>query len=276
MIATNLKFWITAGVLWFSTSVFAQNKSANYIQFTYWNVNNFGAGTFKVKRKINMDNDKSVEQILYVIPSGAVDTTIQRDKRELVTDEKGQQINKLTLYDGPRKAFTPTENIFHFYKTNNFKAISSVTGVPHSQNSYILEDKNIDFGWKITEERKKIAEFECIKAVSKPFRGRTYTAWFAPEIPISNGPWKLGGLPGLILEANDEKSEVRFIFESIIINPENRPEIQDPYKDSYFERVDWEKYKQRTKEARQRLFKSQEAKGVKSEGYKAVTLEMID
>ena len=42
------------------------------------------------------------------------------------------------------------------------------------------------------------------------FRGRRWTAWFATDIPVSDGPWKLSGLPGLILEAYDKGHQYTF------------------------------------------------------------------
>jgi len=47
-----------------------------------------------------------------------------------------------------------------------------------------------------------VAGYLCRKAVCS-FRGRVIEAWFSPDIPINNGPWKFGGLPGLILKLYD-------------------------------------------------------------------------
>lgn len=68
--------------------------------------------------------------------------------------------------------------------------------------------------WKILSETKKIGAFECTKATSN-FSGREYTAWFSIDIPLPYGPWKLTGLPGLILEAYDTDKEIYFYFKSI-------------------------------------------------------------
>lgn len=63
--------------------------------------------------------------------------------------------------------------------------------------------------WEITDSVKTVIGYECFKAVCN-YRGREWTAWFAPEIPIQDGPWKLCGLPGLILEAYDSHHDYSF------------------------------------------------------------------
>ncbi|MHA7941650.1 GLPGLI family protein [Formosa sp. 3Alg 14/1] len=68
--------------------------------------------------------------------------------------------------------------------------------------------------WEISEDTKSIGQYTCTKATVM-FRGRKYTAWFTTEIPLPYGPWKLQGLPGLILEAYDTDKEVYFYFKSI-------------------------------------------------------------
>lgn len=68
--------------------------------------------------------------------------------------------------------------------------------------------------WEITDSVKTVIGYECFKATAE-FRGRKWTAWFTPEIPIQDGPWKLCGLPGLILEAYDTSHDYSFTAEGI-------------------------------------------------------------
>ena len=68
--------------------------------------------------------------------------------------------------------------------------------------------------WNMTDDTMVILNVSCKKATTT-FKGRFYTAWYADEIPIMNGPWKLGGLPGLIMEAYDDENNwhVQFVNE---------------------------------------------------------------
>lgn len=82
------------------------------------------------------------------------------------------------------------------------------------ENHYLIDDVIHPMAWRILTDVKQINGIPVRKARCE-HRGRSYTAWFAPSIPISNGPWKLGGLPGLILEAYDDEKEVVFLFRSL-------------------------------------------------------------
>ncbi|MFT6096031.1 MAG: GLPGLI family protein [Mariniflexile sp.] len=52
--------------------------------------------------------------------------------------------------------------------------------------------------WKLLKEDKLIDKYICKKAEVQ-FRGRKFTAWYAPEIAVPFGPFKFKGLPGLII-----------------------------------------------------------------------------
>lgn len=74
---------------------------------------------------------------------------------------------------------------------------------------FLYEEEMPDIAWNIGDSIKTILGRTCYKATCN-FRGRDYTAWFAPDIPVMSGPWKLTGLPGLILEAYDSRKEYTF------------------------------------------------------------------
>lgn len=76
--------------------------------------------------------------------------------------------------------------------------------------SFVYDEELPAFDWKISDEKQTILSYPCQKATVS-FRGRNFIAWFTPDIPVPNGPWKFGGLPGLILSLSD--SENNFIYE---------------------------------------------------------------
>lgn len=73
-----------------------------------------------------------------------------------------------------------------------------------------IQEEILPIDWKITNEKKKIGKFNCIKATAN-ILGREWQAWFTQEIQVSFGPWRLNGLPGLILEAFD--STLDFVYQ---------------------------------------------------------------
>ena len=79
----------------------------------------------------------------------------------------------------------------------------------YTKTKLSLKEQLPKINWKITDEFKDIGEYKCQKATGY-FRGRTYTTWFTSAVPIPFGPWKLQGLPGLIIEVKDDKKEVYF------------------------------------------------------------------
>ena len=64
--------------------------------------------------------------------------------------------------------------------------------------------------WEISDSTKSVLGYDCVMATAH-YHGRDWTAWFAPEIPMQEGPRKLAGLPGLILEASEATGQHSFV-----------------------------------------------------------------
>lgn len=79
--------------------------------------------------------------------------------------------------------------------------------------------------WTLEEDTASFLGHSCQKATCR-WRGRDYVAWFAPDIPIRRGPWKFGGLPGLIMKIHDVDS--LYVFEAVAIEKGNFPIYQYP------------------------------------------------
>ena len=85
-----------------------------------------------------------------------------------------------------------------------------------------------DIAWTLTDDTLTVSGYLCQQATAT-FRGVAWTAWYTEEIPSSAGPWRLRGLPGMIVKAESEAHTFRLAEvrqeASPITAPEQRPDV---------------------------------------------------
>ena len=101
---------------------------------------------------------------------------------------------------------------------------------------FLIQDSLKTNAWKLQGETKNIGNYTCFKATlerevdsdmddgSKEMQ--TVTAWYTPQIPVSNGPEKFQGLPGLILEISYDSQTI--LCSKILLNPAKQITIKQP------------------------------------------------
>lgn len=78
----------------------------------------------------------------------------------------------------------------------------------HPSRIYYEESTNMQ-QWTLLPGDTVILGYNCRRA-RMSYAGREWTAWYAEAIPVSSGPWKLCGLPGLVLYAYDQSGTHTF------------------------------------------------------------------
>ena len=71
---------------------------------------------------------------------------------------------------------------------------------PHEYEGY---EETPDIAWALTDDTLTVNGYLCQQAMAT-FRGLEWHVWYTEEIPSSAGPWRLRGLPGLIVKAESE------------------------------------------------------------------------
>jgi GLPGLI family protein len=148
---------------------------------------------------------------------------MQKQIAEQVKNQAGGGQVNIRIQGSPMK---PTSDIDYFYFANENKFITK----ERVFNSYLVEEDAPKINWKISKDTASFAGVKCQKATAH-FKGRNWTAWYAQDMPFQSGPWKLNGLPGLIVEAYDDKKEVIFTFagfENVIADQTGTEEQKAP------------------------------------------------
>lgn len=164
----------------------------------------------------SVDNGKTDEKNQYLLLANATESKFYSPITEYVdslksTSNGAAQIKNQTniaLSTGKLEALPQKDGSYYIFKSikdDNMRCYDSA-----GTELFYYDESPDDYNWEVSDSTKAILGYECIKAICD-YHGRKWEAWFTPEIPLNNGPWKLGGLPGLILEASTAGGEYSFI-----------------------------------------------------------------
>lgn len=140
-------------------------------------------------------------------------TAEQREAAMKRMAENANKVRKVTLEVNSK--FLVNEQ-YSFIPSENKMVMMSNLNINFD---YKVELQNPEIDWEINNEVREIGGIRCQKATGF-FKGRSYTGWFATSLPFPFGPWKLKGLPGLILEAADSTGDVQFLFKELLKSKE--------------------------------------------------------
>jgi GLPGLI family protein len=172
------------------------------------------ANDFFSNIEVLLANDK---KSIYIRPA----LNVKRDESKEPTEDDGNW--KLPL----QEIKTSSISIFKSKEDSNIYDYT----VNLNNERYIVKDSTFSIKWIIDKSvSKKINEFLCFKA-STIFRGRSYIAYFTPEIPISFGPFKFDNLPGLVLQVENTDTDIKHSWTAKKIDWVNKnkelPSIED-------------------------------------------------
>lgn len=170
----------------------------------------------------NPRNGKDDVTDQYILLANTTDSKFFSPLTEYIDSLNSTPEGKAKLNEMTRTAFTsgnlddiPTED-GSFYVVKSL-ADGTLRHYDHGklEEKFVYDEPIAQWNWEIeANSTKTVLGYECIKATTD-YHGRKWSVWFAPEIPIQNGPWKLDGLPGLILDAEAEGSQYSFVATGI-------------------------------------------------------------
>ena len=171
--------------------------------------------------------------------------SVYQEEEKLATPSPSSGLKVQMMFSGSNRS--------KLYK--NFKTQQYISEEEILNKEFLVTDSLEKFKWVMVNEQKKIGNYNCYKALliipvtiedrkeyeeskKKKEQGETnfieisepkeqiIEAWYTLDIPVSNGPGKYWGLPGLILELHEFNTTI--LCSKIVINPETKIEIKIP------------------------------------------------
>lgn len=232
-----------------SLSANAQNFQGKAYYFTKskMELGTWGATMSEAQKKQVQERLKNRLEKVYVL-------TFSIEESVYDEDEKLDALSGAT--DSWGKNFAPGEQ-YKNVKTNTLLQSQEFYG-----KQFLVKDKPLELEWTLTNDTKKVGEYNCMKAVAlipsselywydfswdrlrnneandetadsdstkvKQIKMTQIEAWYTPQIPVSHGPGEYTGLPGLILEVSADNTTI--LCSKIVMNPQEKAKIEAPSK----------------------------------------------
>lgn len=260
-----------------TVTTFAQKNfqgKATYMSKTTMDMSRFGDQMSEQRKKQMMARMKNFLEKTYTL---TFNKTASSFKEEVALEAPGAS--------GP--SWGRSNGQGSIYK--NTKDKKMIEDVEQFSKRFLVVEEMEDSQWELGTETKKIGQYTCYKATlvkedtnidwgsifsrrgnkkkdstnteeKKPAKKMlTITAWYSPQIPVSTGPDKYYGLPGLILELNAGRTTM--LCTEVIISSKEVLEIDEPKKGKEVSRDEYnEIVKVKTEELKER-FQSRGSRG---------------
>ncbi len=171
---------------------------------------------------LNLDDVRKEGQFLFLGDHisrfiGKIYYKIEQDTKDFKT--VAEHTEYLTnLFSNPVKL----RSLYEYHK--NYP-VGKITCFEHCASGSFLYEEGMElFDWQLSNITDTIAGYTVHKATTD-FGGRSWVAWFSPEIPFNDGPYKFNGLPGLILKVHDTRMHYEFVLD-FIEKPEQKIDIE--------------------------------------------------
>lgn len=196
-----------------------------------------GIATYKTQRKLDIKIDSTQvggmhDEIMamlkkqfektYLLTFNKEESTYKEDE-SLAPPSAGGSMVFISNMDGSGELYKNIKRQRYVKQTDLFGKV------------FLIQDSLKTNSWKLHGDTKNIGTYTCFKAtlereVNSDEDGskemQTVTAWYTPQIPVSNGPEEFQGLPGLILEISYDSQTV--LCSKISLNPKKQIVIKQP------------------------------------------------
>ncbi|WP_271767486.1 GLPGLI family protein [Aquimarina algiphila] len=248
-----------------------------------------GIATYKTNRKVDLNMDDS--RMNADMQKQLQEMLKKQFQREYTLNFNGTEsvYKELQSLEGPKPASGvrvmiagsgPSNVLYKNSKEGRYVSKQDMMG-----KLFLIKDNLEELDWILEDETKTIGAYTCYKATAKRMGQRlrniriatdnneentdeseeeeiTITAWYTPEIPVSNGPGNYWGLPGLILEVGDGDENI--LCSKIVLNPKKKIEINEPIKGKVVSEQEFEEImEKKMEEMRDRMSRRGDGDGLR-------------